>query len=119
MNGTFTLPKKERLSSKNAISDLLKKGRWGKVNTLRYCFLENNGKDVNRIMVSVPKKLFKRAIKRNLLKRRIRENYRIRKHLLGNTSGVDIMFVYNAKEVCDFQTIGADIETILTKLNNG
>jgi len=70
MNGTFTLPKKERLSSKNAISDLLKKGRWGKVNTLRYCFLENNGKDVNRIMVSVPKKLFKRAIKRNLTEKK-------------------------------------------------
>ena len=53
---------------------LLAKGRHGKVTGLRYCFRPDSGAEENRIMVSVPKKMFKRAVKRNLLKRRIRES---------------------------------------------
>ncbi len=38
-----------------------------------------------RIMASVPKKCFKRAVKRNRVKRQIREAYRKNKHLLTDT----------------------------------
>ena len=34
------------------------------------------------ILISVPKKRFKRAVKRNLVKRQVREAYRKNKHLL-------------------------------------
>ena len=36
------------------------------------------------ILISVPKKRFKRAVKRNLVKRQVREAYRKNKHLLLN-----------------------------------
>ena len=85
------------MCGKTGISHLLAKGRHGNVPNMRYLCLKNNGKEFNRIMVSVPKKLFKRAVKRNLLKRRIRESYRKQKHDLNLKSGVDLLFMYSTK----------------------
>lgn len=65
----------------------------------------------SRIVVSVPKRSFKRAVKRNLLKRRIRESYRRQKALLG--PGVDILFIYTAAEVLPYEVIYADMATLL------
>lgn len=70
--------------------------------------------DPNSILVSVPKRLFKRAVRRNLLKRRIREAYRTQKQLLpGN--GYSIMILYNSKEVMDFEVIRNQVKDILEK----
>ena len=57
--------------------------------------------DASRMMVSVPKKCFKRAVKRNLLKRRIREAYRRNKPSLP----MDILFVYLPKEILSYEQI--------------
>ena len=70
---------------------------------------------VSRIVVSVPKRLFKRAVKRNLLKRRIREAYRRQKELL--SAPCDILFVYSAPEVLPYEVIYADMTAILLALN--
>ena len=94
-----TLSKDERLHGKKDISRLLSKGRFRVCRNFRYCFLENNGLPYSRIMVSVSKKLFRRAVKRNLLKRRIRESYRLQKHVLPAECATDIFFIYNSKEI--------------------
>jgi len=112
---TAGLPKEERLSGKKAVSALLNGGKWGKTPHFRYCLLEGNGLDFNRMMVSVPKRNFKRAVKRNLLKRRIRESYRTRKNLL-EEGGRDILFVYTSTEVLGFDTIREEVAGILTKI---
>jgi len=106
------LSKEERLSGRNAISDLMKKGKYGNESFLRYCYVRGTGLDVNRILVSVPKRNFKRAVKRNLLKRRLRESYRLQKELLGGP-GVDIMFVYTAREVLPSEEIRAAVRRVL------
>ena len=69
---------------------------------------------VSRIVVSVPKRLFKRAVKRNLLKRRIREAYRRQKGLI--SAPVDILFIYTAPEVMPYEVIYADMTAILQKI---
>ena len=68
-------------------------------------------------MVSVPKRLFKRAVKRNLLKRRMREAYRTQKSLLP-PCGTDMMFLYNSQEVMDLASIQEQIGLILKKIND-
>lgn len=114
---TNTLPKEERLCGKTGISHLLAKGRHGNVPNMRYLCLKDNGKEFNRIMVSVPKKLFKRAVKRNLLKRRIRESYRKQKHDLNLKSGVDLLFMYSTKEVLSYEEIYKTVGQIIRKIN--
>ena len=111
-----TLPKKERLCGKTAISTLLAKGRHGKVPGLRYCFNPDSGAEDNRIMVSVPKKMFKRAVKRNLLKRRIRESWRRQKHNLDGLNGYDILFTYSPKEILSYEEIYEAVGKVVEKV---
>lgn len=79
--------------------------------------MADNGADCNRIMVSVPKKLFKRAVKRNLLKRRIRESWRRQKHDLNVQQSVDILFIYPKKEIQTYFQIYAAVGEIIDKIN--
>ena len=113
-----TLPKKERLCGKTAISKLLAKGKHGNVQGIRYLCLHGTDADVSRMMVSVPKKSFKRAVKRNLLKRRIRESWRRQKHMLAVEGNLDILFMYSVKEILSYEDIYAAVGQIIDALNS-
>ena len=70
--------------------------------------------------MSVPKRYFKRAVKRNLLKRRIREAWRLSKPLDANPAdahyGIDLLIQYNSEEIADFATIRSDLATALGRI---
>ena len=104
-----TLSKSERLCGKKAIAGLMEHGKGGSAGCLRYRFLPSA--EVSRILVSVPKRYFKRAVKRNLLKRRIRESYRLQKDLL--PVPMDIAFLYQAREVLSYDEIFAAMTAVL------
>ena len=114
----YSLPKDERLHGKKDIANLLANGKFRTCMNIRYCFVRDNGLPFSRIMVSVPKKLFKRAVKRNTLKRRIRESYTLQKHLLPEGCGTDIMFVYSSKEISESAAIFSAIGRILNDISN-
>lgn len=114
---TATLSKEERLSGKTAIARLLSEGRWGCCGHIRYCILKRGDEGLNRILVTVPKKNFKRAVKRNLLKRRMREAYRTQKDLL-RTGGIDLMLSYSSGDIATYGDIRSDIAGILFKNGN-
>ena len=113
-----TLPKKERLCGRKAVSDLLARGKHGSVPGLRYLCLYGNESETDRIMISVPKKLFKRAVKRNLLKRRIRESWRKQKHQLSLEGRMDILFMYPNKEILSYEDVYAAVGRIIENLNS-
>lgn len=113
-----TLPKKERLCGKIAISKLLAKGKHGSVPGIRYLCLYGTESGVNRIVVSVSKKFFKRAVKRNLLKRRIRESWRKQKHMLTLDGNFDILLIYSVKEILSYEEIYNAVGQIIENLND-
>lgn len=78
-----------------------------------------NQESCNKILISVPKKNFKRAVKRNLLKRRIRESYRKNKELLKlppNTN-VNFMVVYVSKDLLEYSYIERKFKEVLEKIS--
>lgn len=80
-----------------------------KVNTpsVRARFIDGDGE----ILISVPSKIFKRAVDRNRLKRLIRECLKEK-----DTKGKDIALIYNKSIVTDFLTIKKDIDKIFEVL---
>ncbi len=112
-----TLSKEERLCGKTTVSALISQGKWGVTPHLRYCWADGRESGCNRLMVSVPKKFFKRAVRRNLLKRRLRESYRLQKELL-TAGGVDLMLSYSHPEIADFQTLFAEVGEILQRISS-
>ena len=113
-----TFPKKERLCSRNDISRLLAGGRFSDVQggIIRFCRISGTDSGLNRIMVSVPKKIFKRAVVRNRMKRRIREAWRLRKGEL-ESSGYDILIIYRCSRQAEFSEIYDSIGRMISKLN--
>lgn len=74
-----------------------------------------------RVLFSVPKKHLKRANKRNLVKRRMREAYRLNKSELVETlrssgGGMDVALVYNTRQVEDYKTIENGIRKIISAI---
>jgi ribonuclease P protein component len=75
----------------------------------------------SQVAITVPKRTFKKAVHRNLLKRRIREAFRKQKELLYAplfTSGVTVIFMiqYTGKEILDYYAIEVAIAGALQKL---
>ncbi len=63
-----------------------------------------------QLLISVPGKQFKKATDRNLIKRRIREAYRLNKYILSGAEikpeiQIAIAIVYTANEIHDFDFI--------------
>lgn len=110
-----TLSRKERLSGTSAVAELFSRGKSGSAGCIRYKYIFRDDDAPSCIVVSVPKRSFKRAVKRNLLKRRLRESYRLQKNLLG--PGYDILFVYTPREVLPFEAVFADMAAVLTKVS--
>lgn len=106
--------KAERLSSKKEITALFNEGKSFAISHIRvvYRFLPKQEERTNAILVSVPKKYFKHAVDRNLLKRRIREAYRLNKGLLQSMPArVEFMLLYQKRRIATF----AEIEEIVKK----
>ncbi|MBO4656384.1 MAG: ribonuclease P protein component [Bacteroidales bacterium] len=108
----LTYPKSVRLHHRKAFQTLLDKGSTHynavfKVYWLRREAESAEGCDAGgcRFAVSVPKRSFKRAVKRNLLKRRTREAIRLNRSLLPEGLAADFLFFYRAPEVCDYAAV--------------
>lgn len=106
----YTLSKEERLSWKRYIDLLFAEGQSFIAYPLRVIFLPLSEPMPARsaFLVSVSKKKFKRAVKRNRIKRQVRESYRLRKpELFAALEAKDkhllVAFLYLDNELHTFQ----------------
>ena len=114
---SLTFKKEERLCSFNEINDLLRRGKSFFTDPFRVVFVKMEGDRQDKILISIPKRNFKRAVDRNLLKRRIREAYRKLRPEPDNTTYLNIMFVYTCREILNYDYIERQMSHILNKLH--
>ena len=120
----LTFPKNERITYKKDIERLFSSGKQKFIYPFKILWFEDpDDKKQVKVLISVSKKIFKKAVDRNLLKRRIKESYRLNKHLLYDNPDFDnkklsLAFIYVAKEKIDFFKIDLKMKEILKTLIN-
>jgi ribonuclease P protein component len=117
--GNFTFKKAERLTGKKNIQELFEKGSSFYLYPFKVLYLQNLDEKIrtHRVLISVSNKAFPRAVDRNLIKRRIRESYRLQKSVLKEKQGnLKIGLVYTAKEILPFQQTKAKVFLVLEKI---
>ncbi len=118
MNEKF--PSAEKLKSKILIDRLFSEGRSIKKFPLKLFFIpiENSEITTHKTGVSVPKRIFKKAVDRNYLKRLMREVFRKNKYLVDNNleKKFALMFIYTGPKKVDYQSLSTCMIWILNKL---
>jgi len=113
--------KQERLCSKVLIDSLLEKGKSFTLLPFKVVWQNaENSKSPVKVIITVPKRNFKKAVDRNKLKRRVREAYRKNKeqylYQLLDGKAINVLFIYIAKEQLEYKEIELKLKEALQRL---
>ena len=118
-----TFRKTERLCSNRVIAELFETGKQFFTPYFRVLWDIDAGakKSPAQIVVSIPKREIRKAVKRNLIRRRIREAYRKNKNqlyeYLDNMGiGINIVLVFRKNDVPDYQETEQAVKDFLARL---
>lgn len=120
----YGFSKSERLCG-GAVDALFVRNKGGYAHPYRFIYKVREKSEEDEanvaVLVVVPKRNVKRAVGRNLLKRRTREAYRTQKTALIEKAAkkgkrVDIGLIYNTKEILEYKTIRDAVGEILEKV---
>ncbi len=117
MTADRSLSRSERLRTLGAVRRLFGEGESGFVYPFRYLwFAEADSVPSVEVLFSVPKRYHKRANRRNLLRRRTKEAYRLQKELLtARVEGInlDLALVYSTADLLSSAKIAHAVRKIL------
>ena len=122
----LTLTKEERICSKKLIEALFA-GNGSRSMTsypIRAVFLEQKSAEGDppvQLLVSVPKRCFKRAVKRNRVKRQIREAFRRNKHVLadavtGSGRSVAVALIWMSADLSATHLVETKVKDLLVRI---
>jgi len=115
----FKFPKAEKLTGKKKIEELFQDGSSFFLHPflLKY---KTTDESVHRILIAVPKKKIKRAVDRNLIKRRVREAYRLNKHLIygQHETFYHVGFIYQDTKALPYTEIEKKLVILLRRLQD-
>jgi ribonuclease P protein component len=112
-----TFGKEEKLCSEKDIDTLYKTGTSFLQHPLVFYYLPAKDSRFTKVLVSVPKKKFKRAVDRNLLKRRLREAYRLNKSVL--TEKYHLALVIVGTGIVNYHDVEKAVVAGLEKIQKG
>ena len=120
MNESFG--KSEKLKSKKLIDLLFSEGKNIKSYPLKLVYIpvDNSENPELKTGVSVPKKLVKTAVKRNRIKRLMREVFRKNKYLVTKdlSTSYAFMFIHISREEPDYEKLEKSMIKILENFRN-
>lgn len=114
----FSFDKAERLCSKKALDELFASGKSKSQFPLKLIYKSAvfESPYPARVVFIVPKKKHRRANKRNTIRRRLREAYRLYKHEMYVALGeqkLDLMFVFLSTDVPDYHQLEPVVRSLM------
>jgi ribonuclease P protein component len=113
----YRFTKEGRLKSRKEIGRLFQEGNSLGVYPLRLFFLhEKEGNGLPQVAFSVPKRLFKKAVHRNRIKRQMREAYRLKQSIWLEKlppGQVTAIWVYTGREAVPYAEIEGAVVALL------
>lgn len=107
------IKKENRLRSGREVGKILSKGSVVKTESLTIRYLRSKGSDPVRLTVVVSKKIFLRANKRNLLKRRVREAFA--QEIIAKHGILIVVFPRKSASEMPFAALQEEVRTCLEK----
>lgn len=116
--GKHTFGKSERLHRENDIQELFDKGSSFYLFPFKVYLMPNGAQQAtsHQILVSVSTRNFKKAVDRNLIKRRVREAYRLQKEVLPQNPRLIFALVYAHKEILTFAELKSRLASVLKRI---
>ena len=118
---SFTLKKHEILKSKKTIKELFDNGSSFFLYPFKVYFIPSQSQNANQVLFSVSKKYFKKAVDRNLIRRRMKEVYRLNKGFLNygaeNPFSLSIALIYISRFKLPFSEIEFKLKQVFVRLN--
>jgi ribonuclease P protein component len=129
----FKFSKSERLKGRKYVEHLFQTGKSVYKYPIRVVYnYDPKGIDDNvpagsqlKVAFSVPKRKIRSAVKRNLIRRRVKEAYRLNRNQIIVSSSVDLnqhqlhlIFIYQHTEILDYKVIEKSVEKLLKAVLN-